>query len=178
MKKLLTSFLTFFVLSTSLAQGADKIVVDSPQKTILIDKLSITSKTTIDEVIKALGEPERKETIAGKERIFAYDKLGLSFDIGNTGNKFVEAVAITYNPDNDKKVAHGVYKGALSIDGLIVSKITKSAELTSKTKLGEIRCFGTMCAADPKSSAGLALLLSYIDESQKEIGQIGFAFKK
>lgn len=178
MKKVFTTFITFLSLSVAFAQTAAKITVNSTTKSIVIGKLNLSAKTTIDEVIKALGEPERKEIIAGKERIFAYDKLGLSFDIGNTGNKLIEGVSITYNPDDDKKVAHGVFTGELTIDGLKVNKLTKSKELTAKTKLGDIRCFGTMCATDPRSTAGLALLLSYKDETESEIGQIGFAFKK
>ena len=177
MKKLLFT-LTFLTLGYTVlpAQKADRIIVNVLSQEVTIGTMKTTISTSIDDVIKYLGEPERKETIAGKERIFAYDKLGIAFDIGNGTKKTVEGISVTYVADDDRKVAKGGFNGDLLIDNLKISATMKPKDIQAKTKFGNIECFSAMCASNPKAK-GLMLILSYTSPEQIEIGQIGFGFK-
>ncbi len=173
MTKLILSLLLVSTLTFTFAQSASTIKVTSNKKTITIDSLTIDDKTKIDDVKKLLGEPSRVVKVAGKDRYYVYDSLGLSFDARL--NEIVEAVLINYNWDEDEKAAKGSFKGELQVDGYNINSKTKSEEIKANTKFKEIVCIGAMlCISNPKKNE-MAIIIGF--NATPEITQITFGWQ-
>ncbi|MGZ5245341.1 MAG: DUF7738 domain-containing protein, partial [Bacteroidia bacterium] len=115
--------------------------------------------------------PERIEKIAGQDRVFAYDKLGISLML-NPITKAVENINITYIFDGDKKVAKESFIGKLSIN---------SQEITTQTTHEQIgKLVNTTLLKVMKgyymSKRELMNLVLYYPETT--LGQISFSFEE
>ncbi|MDI1234473.1 MAG: hypothetical protein PSX81_09335 [bacterium] len=171
MKKIIFSFLLLCSAAFLNAQ-TDSSSVNSKSSTIQIGAHTITAKTTVEQLIKALGTPSRIEKIAGKDRHYIYDALGLAFDC-RSGS--VEAVTFTFHYDNDKKVAIDAVKNGLKIDNFTISDATTTDQIKANTNIKNIMCLGElMCMSDP-SQPGAALVIGY--SKDKKITQISIGLK-
>ncbi|MCC6370131.1 MAG: hypothetical protein IT236_03895 [Bacteroidia bacterium] len=138
-----------FCLQKGRAQNADTLKVFTQLNRVEFAKNIITPKTTIDELIKMLGTPDRIEQSVGIDRHFIYDKLGLAFDGGKI--RMVEGISVTFNYDNDKKAAKNKFSGVLKMDDLIVKETTSGEDIKQKTFIKELTCIpGAFCASNPK----------------------------
>lgn len=169
---LLTLFIIVFA-TTLYAQKADTITVNTITKKITIGNHIILSTTTIEQVKKMLGLPDRVEKLAGRERVFAYDRLGISFEIGrDTVVRTLTSLSITYNFDGDKKVSKHPFIGTLYIDTYLVTKTTNASDITANTAV-KLNCLGNvMCVTDPNYK-GMGVMLSFLKDV-KELVAIGF----
>lgn len=176
MKKTIIFCLSILFLSGAFAQEFKTVKVNVLKEEVIIDKFVVSKTTSIDEVIKALGKPERIEQFAGKDRKFIYDSKGVSFSIvPNNPKNLIEALIITYTYDQDKDVAKEKFSGTLSIDGFTVTEKNTAEEISESTDLKKVECFGRTCMTDPKAK-GIILMMGLTDE--KDILQIAFGFKK
>ncbi|MDZ4759436.1 MAG: hypothetical protein SGJ10_15025 [Bacteroidota bacterium] len=155
------------------AQQKDTITVNSSTKKITIGKHIILSTTTIEQVKKMLGKPDRIEKLVGKERVFVYDKLGFSFEIGrDTTVRTLTSFAITYNFDGDRKVSKNIYIGTLILDKYHITKKTTAQDINTNTSL-KLDCVANiMCVTDPNGK-GMGVMLTFVKDT-KEVSVIGF----
>ncbi len=154
------------------AHQFDTITVNTTTKKITVGKHIILSSTTIDRIKKMFGEPDRVEKLAGRERVYAYDRFGFSIEIGrDTAVKTIVSFSITYNFDGDKKVSKNKYSGVLILDNYHITNKTTGADIIAKTTI-KLNCLGAiMCVTDPNFK-GLGVMISYVKEI-KEIAVIG-----
>lgn len=173
MKKILLLLMVLATTTFSFAQNSRKITVTSDKKSITIDSLTINSKTKIDHIKNLLGEPTRVLKVAGKDRYYIYDSLGLSFDARL--NDYVDAVLINFNWDGDEKAAKGSFKGELQVDGYNINSKTSSDDIKANTKFKEIVCIGAgLCISKPKKDE-MAIIIGY--NATPEITQISFGWQ-
>ncbi len=172
MKKIILAFsLLLSVLFLNAQTDTSVVNVNSSQ--IKIGTHTITANTTVADLIAAFGTPSRIEKIAGTDRHYIYDGLGLAFDC-RPGT--VEAVYFTFHTDGDKKTANAAIKGTLLIDTYTITDHTTVDQIKANTLIKAIMCFGElMCMSDPKQ-AGVALILGYTKD--KLITQVGIGLKK
>ncbi len=165
--------ISIFLSSNIYAQQADTIKVNTATKKITIGKRVINGTTTIEQIKKMFGNPDRVEKLAGKVRVFAYDRLGFSVELGrDTTVRTITSFAITYNFDGDKKVSKNRYNGVLLLDKYPITKSTSGSDINTNTAI-KLNCLGTiMCVTDPNWK-GMAVVITYQKES-KEIAVIGF----
>src|SRR6188768_3128961 len=98
------------------AQTPPSVNGDFSKGTVVINGVPFTKKSTIEEYEKVLGKAERIEKYAGKDKFFAYDKLGLSLSL-EINTTTVQEIYITYIFDGDKKVAKETFTGVLAVNG-------------------------------------------------------------
>ena len=134
-----------------------------------INNVSFAKKSTIEEYEKVLGKAERVEKIGGKDKIFAYDKLGIALSL-ETNTTTVQEIYITYIFHGDKKVAKETFNGTLAINGETLTTQTTSEQIA--------KLAGTSLVPVMKgfymSKGGALNLIVYYPEST--IGQFGFSF--
>jgi hypothetical protein len=172
MKKIILLSTLFLSTIVGFAQKSDTITFSSKPQGIQINKFKISTSTKISELISYLGKPSRIEKVAGVDRHYIYDEIGLAFDGGKSGN--VETVTITFNPDGDRKTANGIYKGVAKLDGYLLNENTTSDDIKNSTKLKTITCMGeSMCVSKPEKGI-MAILIGYNDK--KAITQILLGF--
>ncbi len=172
--KLLYIILISVVCSSNVfAQQFDTITVNTATKKITVGKHIILPTTTIEKVKKMFGAPDRIEKLAGRERVFAYDRYGFSVEIGrDTAVRTLSSFAVTYNFDGDKKVSKNVYTGVLLLDHYHIVKATTGEAINKNTTI-KLNCLGTiMCVTDPNWK-GMGVMVSYYKPRQ-EIAVIGF----
>ena len=173
--KVIFSFFLFAVMIGSLsAQKIDNVKINVAKEEITVNNTVIKSGTSIQDVIKALGEPERIVKFAGKDRYYIYDSQGVAFSIIANSDK-IETITITYTYDEDEKVAKEKFKGTLMVDAHTVTEKTTIKELNDKTAYDGIQCFGKLCASDPKKK-GVIVMIGLTEK--QEILQIVFGLKK
>ncbi len=158
------------------AQKVDSLVVNTNTNQIILNKHIITSTTTIDEVSAYFGKAQRVDMIDAKPRIYAYDLKGISFRTKASNPKVIETVFITYNLDDDKKAAKGIYKGYLSVNKFRIRPTSSGQKIGEETGI-DMSCFSTMCMSDPNIK-GIMILLGLIHKDPMEITNIGFHFKQ
>lgn len=172
MKKIILAFSLLFSVIFLNAQ-TDTSHVNATSSQIKIGAHTITANTSVADLIAAFGKPNRIEQVAGKDRHYIYDALGLAFDC-RTGT--VEAVAFTFHADGDKKTANAAIKGALLIDNYTITDHTTADQIKANTSIKAIMCLGElMCMSDPKQG-GVALIIGY--NKDKLITQVGIGLKK
>lgn len=159
----------FFVQINVNAQTSLIVNGDFKKEVVVINNVPFSKKSTIDEYEKVLGKAERVEKIGGKDKIFAYDKLGISLSL-LTNTTIVQEIYITYIFDGDKKVAKETFSGTLAINGEPVSSETTSEQVG---KLAGINLKPIMKGLY-MSKEGTINLIVYYPESK--LGQFGFSF--
>jgi len=175
MKQTKLYIILFYILfaSNSYAQKVDTIKVNTSTKKITIGKHIILSTTTIEQIKKMFGAPDRVEKLVGRERVFAYDRLGFSVELARDTNiRTITSFALTYNFDGDKKVSKHIYGGVLLLDKYHITKATTGADINKNTSI-KLNCLGAIiCVTDPNFK-GLGVMITY-DKPTKEIAVIGF----
>ncbi len=144
---------------------------DFEKGVLRINNANFTSQSTINDYQQVLGKPERIEKIGGTDRVFAYDKSGISLFLTPNSNIVLD-VYITFIYDGDKKIAKEKFEGRLAING---------TELNSQTTPEQI---GKLVNAELKvamkglymTKGKLLSLVVYYPEST--IGQFAFGFQK
>ncbi len=174
MKTLLSLVILITSLYTLEAQKVNSISVQSETQKVMVGSFEITAKTKLSDVLLYLGMPNRIEKIAGKERHYIYDSLGIAIDAGKEG-KLVEAISINFNWDKDKKIANMSFNGQLKLDDFNITELTTTDQIKQNTKVKEIVCMGpSMCMSNP-SNAGMAIMIGY--NSSGKMTQIALGFK-
>ncbi len=169
-KSILFSVVMFFFIQINVnAQTSLNVNGDFKKEVVVINNVPFTKKSTIDEYEKVLGKAERVEKIGGKDKIFAYDKLGISLSL-ETNTTTVQEIYITYIFDGDKKVAKETFSGTLAINGEPVSSQVTSEQIG---KLAGINLVSIMKGLY-MSKGGTINLIVYYPESR--LGQFGFSF--
>jgi len=159
------------------AAKVDSIVVEVSKRTIKLGSYVISTNTTIDQVMKQLGKPNRIEKLAGTDRYFIYDSLGIAFDIGRNADKKIDAFFVTFNQDKDTKKAKQKFTGVLMLDNYKITASTTSTNITDNTQIKQLNCFSTLCASMPDANS-TTLTIGYSAEDRKKITQIGFGWKR
>jgi hypothetical protein len=171
---MIKSILFFFIfLSFQInvsAQISPTVNVDVVKNVIIINNITFTKNSSIADYEKVLGKAERIEKVAGKDKIFAYDKLGISFSL-KMNTDIVQDVYITYLYDGDKKVAKEEYKGKLSINDKEISNKTTADEISKLSKIDLVMSMKGLYIGKGKS----LLLMVYYPETT--IGQFGVSFQ-
>jgi hypothetical protein len=169
-KPILFSAVMFFFFQINVnAQTSLNVNGDFKKEVVVINTVPFTKKSTIEDYEKVLGKAERVEKIGGKDKIFAYDKLGISLLL-ETNKTTVQEIYITYIFDGDKKVAKGTFSGTLAINGEPVSTQTTSEQIG---KLAGINLVSIMKGLY-MGKGGTINLIVYYPEST--LGQFGFNF--
>jgi hypothetical protein len=165
-------FAVFFMIAIKAGgQDVSTISVNVRDKKIAIGDFVIDANTTAEKLISELGKPERLHAVAGRERFYCYDNLGIAFEVTPDDNRKVLAMTVTYYPDGDKKVASGKYVGTVMIDDFKLKPETSVDDIKAETAIKEMVCMGSMCISDLKQPL-MGLMISYTDA--KEVGQIAF----
>ncbi len=165
-------FILFFLyLSGNVNAQTFNINGDFKKGAIIINNTTFTKTSTIADYEKILGKPERIEKIAGQDRVFAYDKLGISFMI-NPVTKGVENINITYIYDGDKKVAKESFKGKLSINSQEINTQTTHEEIG---KLVNTTLLKVMKGYYFSKREQMNLVIYYPETT---LGQISFSFEE
>lgn len=169
-KSILFSIIMLFFLRINVnAQTSPNVNGDLKKGVVVINNVPFTKKSTIEEYEKVLGKAERVEKIGGKDKIFAYDKLGISLSL-ETNTTTVQEIYITYIFDGDKKVAKETFSGTLAINGEPINAQTTSEQIG---KLAGINLVSIMKGLY-MGKGGTINLIVYYPEST--LGQFGFSF--
>lgn len=170
-KSILLSFLILLLFHVHVnAQTSPSVNVDVVKNVIIINNVTFTKTSSIADYEKVLGKAERIEKIAGKDKIFAYDKLGISFSL-KTNTDIVQEVYITYVYDGDKKVAKEEFKGQLSINGKEINNKTTADEISKESKIDLVMSMKGLYMGKGKA----LLLIAYYPETT--LGQFGVSFQ-
>lgn len=171
-KSILFSFVTFLFLQVSVnAQTSISINGDFKKDAVVINNVPFTKKSTIEDYEKVLGKAERVEKIGGKDKIFAYDKLGISLSL-EANTTTVQEIYITYIFDGDKKVAKETFTGTLAINGEPLTTQTTSEQIG---KLAGINLVSVMKGLYMSKGNAINLIVYYPEST---LGQFGFGFTK
>lgn len=158
------------------AGASDSLKVNIRKNTISIGSTLIQSQTPIGKVIEALGKPSRILSVAKTERVFIYDSLGLTFEIGKSAERKVERITVSFNPKGNNRIAQAAYKGVVMMDGLRVTPSTTSVQVTQKTPIKDFNCFSTICSS-VVSKVMLNLNMDFTDEKQDKLMDLIFILK-
>ena len=171
-KSILFSLLIFLLLQVSLkAQTLPSVNGDFDKNVLVINNVTFDKNSTIEDYEKVLGKAERIEKIAGKDKIFAYDKLGIALNLKANTN-IVQEIYITYIFDGDKKVAKETFQGTLSINGKAINTQTTSEQLGKQANTELITAMKGLYMSKGKT---LNLVVYYPEST---IGQFGFSFSE
>lgn len=168
MKKLLLSLFAL-VCVCAVASAQINVNADFTKQEIVINGVAFTKSATLEDYEKVLGKAERIEKIGGKDKIFAYDKSGISLSLKANTN-IVQEVYITYIYDNDKKVAKERFAGSLSLNGKAITDKTAKDEVA---KLSGLDLKAAMTGLYMGRGKELSLTVYYPETS---IGQIAISF--
>jgi hypothetical protein len=146
----------------------DSTFKNEDEEIILIEKLVITQTSTIEEVIKVLGQPQHIEKQKGTGEVYAYDQAGVAFNVDDT--KAILRVIVTYKPDEKLQPAARPFAGELYIDSCAITDTTSGATISEKTKIGTLLCVDKTCASQPRNK-GLKWVVYYVND-KKEIGHV------
>lgn len=172
MKKILLIAFSFITMSLSVfAQDTLKINSDFTSESLTINNTTFTKKSTLADYEKVLGKADRIEKVAGKDKFFVYDKLGISI-ILNTNTNIIDNVIIAYIFDDDRKVAKESFKGTLAINGTTITNQTMYEEIE---KLSTIKLLKIMTGFYIGKGKIMHLMVYYIE---KNLGQLTFSFEK
>ena len=129
LKSILFAVALFLFLQPSVnAQTSLNVNSDFTKNAVIINGVTFTKKSTLEEYEKVLGKAERIEKYAGKDKFFAYDKLGIAFSL-EINTTTVQEIYITYISDDDKKFAKGAFTGTLAINGQTITTQTTHEEI-------------------------------------------------
>lgn len=151
------------------AQTSPSVNGDFSKGIVVINGTSFTKKSPLEEYEKVLGKAERIEKVGGKDKIFAYDKLGISLSL-ETNTTTVQEIFITYIFDGDKKVAKETFTGALAINGESITTQTTHEQLA---KLAGVDLITVMKGFYMGKGKTLNLAVYYPEAT---MGQFGFSF--
>ncbi len=124
-KTLLFSFAFALICAPSFAQ-TDEVSIDFSANGLTINETPIMSYTTMDILMKTLGEPSRAVDYPSGETSMFYDDFGIVFF---TVDNVVKGVGVNFNWDEDEKFPETSFTGELMIGDSEVIKDTKSEEL-------------------------------------------------
>ena len=142
-KSVLLSVALFLLLQiNTAAQTAVSVNGDFKNGAVVINGVSFTKKSTLEEYEKVLGKAERIERIGNKDKIFAYDKLGIALSLENNSTR-VEEIYITYIFDGDKKVAKEAFTGIIASKGWVMCPETPVVDALNRKRS---IIFGSYCA--------------------------------
>lgn len=133
MKKLFLSLLVLVCICTATFAQIN-VNADFIKQEIVINNVTLTKNSTLADYEKILGKAERVEKIGGKDKIFAYDKSGISLSL-KVNTNIVQEIYITYIYDNDKKVAKERFTGSLSFNGTTITDKTGKDEVAKNSGL-------------------------------------------
>lgn len=176
MKKLGLVICLLWCSAAAYAGINDSLKVNIRKNTVTIGSKVIQSQTPISKVIEALGKPSRILSVAKTERVFIYDSLGLTFEIGKNAEKKVERITVSFNPKGNNRIAQTAYKGVVMMDGLRVTPGTTSVQVAQKTPIKDFNCFSTICSS-VVSKVMLNLNMDFIDEKQDKLMDLIFILK-
>lgn len=169
-KSILFSVVLFLFLQPHVnAQTSPQVNGDFSKGIVLINGTSFTKKSTLEDYEKVLGKAERIEKIGGKDKIFAYDKLGIALSL-ETNTTTVQEIYITYIFDGDKKVAKETFAGSLAINGETITNQTTHEQIG---KLASVELVTVMKGFYIGKGKDLNLIVYYPEAT---IGQFGFSF--
>lgn len=104
--------------STALAQTAD-VSIDFSAKGLTVNTTPIVKSTTMDVLIKSLGDPSKKVDAPNGETSMFYDDLGIVFF---TMDNVVKGIGVNLNWDEDEKFPETSLNGDLMIGGSSIGK--------------------------------------------------------
>ena len=169
---ILCSLFSYFVQ----ASNADTLKANVKKNSIEIKGTTLEVQTPINKVITLLGKPNRILAVAKKDRVFIYDSLGLTFEVGKDAAQKVERIIVSFNPKGNNRIAQSAFKGVVMINGLRMTANTTSALVAQKTPLKDFNCFSTICSSVPVK-ASLNLIMDFTDETQKKLMDLIFIMK-
>jgi hypothetical protein len=117
-KTLLLSSAFALLTSTGFAQSGD-LTIDFSAKGLMVNATPIVKSTTMDVLIKSLGEPSKKVDAPNGETSMFYDDLGIVFF---TIDNVVKGVGVNLNWDEDEKFPETSLNGDLMIGKSAVDK--------------------------------------------------------
>lgn len=171
MKKILLSVYFLFLCTVLYAQASLSVNGDFDNEAVVINNTAFTKKSTIEDYEKILGKAERIEKIAGKDKIFAYDKWGISLSL-ETNTNLIQEIYITYVYDGDKKVAKEKFTGTLALNGETITQETTSEQIG---KMSGLTLVSVMKGLYMGKGKAISLIVYYPDTA---MGQFGFSFTK
>lgn len=171
-RSILFSVTMFFLLQLNAnAQTSPGVNGDFKKGVVIINEVPFTKRSSIEEYEKVLGKAERIEKVGGKDKIFAYDKLGIALSL-EANTTTVQEIYITYIFDGDKKVAKETFTGTLAINGEPLDIQTTKEQIE---KVAGVELVSIMKGFYMSKGGALNLIVYY---PQSTIGQFGFSFGK
>jgi hypothetical protein len=171
-KTILLSVVMFFFLQINVnGQTSPNVNGDFKKNVVIINNVPFTKKSTVEDYEKVLGKAERVEKIGGKDKIFAYDKLGIALSL-EPNTTTVQEIYITYIFDGDKKVAKETFTGTLAINGEPINTQSTSEQIG---KLAGISLVSVMKGLYMSKGETINLIVYYPEST---LGQFGFSFAK
>lgn len=109
------------------AQNAIKVnYVDST--TLQLNGISLTNKTTIQDVTKVIGESGKVVEYSNGDKRYFYETDGM---VVFTQGGIVKGIGINYKWDGDKQFPEKSFAGSLTIGELAITKDTKQDAITN-----------------------------------------------
>jgi len=141
---------------------------DFTKNTLVINNVSFTKTSTIEDYENVLGKADIIDKVAGRDKVFGYNKLGIMLILRYNANT-VQEIYINYTYEEDKKEVKD-FKGKLSLNGIEVTDKSTLEEIAKNTGLKLEMPEKEFYIAKGKS---LSLSFDYIDAT---IGVFLFTF--
>jgi hypothetical protein len=157
-------FLTVAV-NHAAAQSPEIEIQYTESEKLMINDISITKKTKVEEMEELLGNPSRSKDYPSGETSYFYDETGLVFF--SVDGK-INGLGINFNWDGDDKFPEQSFTGSLSLAGTTIDIDTKS-EAIAGIKTVEFICPIPMLCASSNRKADINCTAAFKDESLTQV---------
>lgn len=157
-------FLTVAV-NHAAAQSTEIEIQYTETEKLMINDISITKKTKVEEMEELLGSPSRSKDYPSGETSYFYDETGLVF-FSLDGD--VKGLGINFNWDGDDKFPEQSFTGGLSLAGTTIDIDTKS-EAIAGIKAVEFICPIPLLCASSNRKADINCTAAFKEESITQV---------
>jgi hypothetical protein len=172
--KIVCTLLGILLFCGSLFAQTTPLRIDSnvDKGSITINTTTFHAKSTLEAYEKVLGKATRIEKVAGKDKIFAYDALGIALSLKANTN-LVQEVYLTYFDDGDKRTARSTYSGTLQINGKVINTTDDHEKIMHLAGIQQVMDMDNLYMG--KNNTQSFILMLYYPETT--LGQVGFSFQ-
>lgn len=156
--------ISFTAIALKAQESTLKISYDKNAK-LLLNDLSLSKKTTIDQVIELLGKPNRKTVSTIGETTHFYEELGI---VVMSMDGLVNGLGINFNWANTDKFPEKSFIGKLALGEYLVTLATNRENIASIEMVGFACPIDIMCVTTDKKAKNICVI-SYSDELLNEV---------
>lgn len=163
-KTLLFSFAFALICAPSFAQTGE-VSIDFSANGLKVNETPIMSYTTMDILMKTLGEPSRAVDYPSGDTSLFYDEMGIVFF---TIDNVIKGVGVNLNWDEDEKFPETSFTGELMIGGSSVGKNTTHENLLAIEGMAFDCPIPMMCVASDRVD-DVKCMIAFKDELPTQV---------